>query len=121
MVKHTQYSPISADPQHRHTHKQTHLTGLTKDPSLKSMGQLLQLLAPQQSMAEAYTFDVPAKVATGLDAVTLFASSAAKDGLIVFCNLNPAAQVCVYACVCVCASLCVTCVRACVCALKSLQ
>ena len=54
---------------------------------------MLQLLTPSHSMADAYTFDVPSNVRTGLDAVTLFASSAAKDGLIVFCNLNPASQV----------------------------
>ncbi|KAJ9507154.1 hypothetical protein QJQ45_004843 [Haematococcus lacustris] len=32
-------------------------------------------------------------VRTGLDAVKLFASSAAKPGLLVFCNLNPACEV----------------------------
>lgn len=37
---------------------------------------------------------VPPSVRTGLDAVSLFASSAAKPGLIVFANLNPAAKVC---------------------------
>jgi hypothetical protein len=64
-----------------------------KEPAPRSLAELLQLLAPQHSMAESYTFDVPASVATGLDAVILFASSAAKDGLIVFCNLNPEAKV----------------------------
>lgn len=57
------------------------------------MTQTMLLLAPQLSQAEAHNFDVPPHVKTGMDAVKLFASSAAKEGLIVFCNLNPQAKV----------------------------
>ncbi|KXZ44406.1 hypothetical protein GPECTOR_68g377 [Gonium pectorale] len=41
------------------------------------------------SMADAYDYNVPAGVRTGEDAVRLFSSSAAKAGLIIYCNLNP--------------------------------
>jgi len=58
-----------------------------------SLPEMLGLLSPDFSMAEAYTFDVPPHVRTGVDAVRLFASSAAKDGLMVFCDLNPLAPV----------------------------
>ena len=39
------------------------------------------------SMQGAYAFDVPKEVRTGIDAVKLFSSSAAKPGLLVYCNL----------------------------------
>ena len=47
----------------------------------------------QLSHAEAYTFETPPGVVTGDDAVKLFTSSEAKDGLIIFANLNPESEV----------------------------
>lgn len=59
----------------------------------RTLTETMLLLAPQFSMSEAYTFDTPSGVKTGMDAVRLFTSSAAKGGLILFCNLNPKAEV----------------------------
>eukprot|EP00955_Chlamydomonas_euryale_P029096 306662-Chlamydomonas_euryale.AAC.6 len=59
------------------------------DGALGVSAQVLRTML-RGSRSEEYTFDVPAGVSTGDDAVRLFASSGAKAGLIVFCNLNPA-------------------------------
>ncbi|GAX79832.1 hypothetical protein CEUSTIGMA_g7272.t1 [Chlamydomonas eustigma] len=59
-------------------------------PTSKFLEALAAAL-PHASFAEAYTFDVPEDIKTGEQAVRLFSSSAAKAGLVVFCNINPEA------------------------------
>ncbi len=59
----------------------------------RTAGEALLRLWGAFSQEEVYSFDVPPGVRTGLDAVKLFSSSAAKPGLIIFCGLNPAATV----------------------------
>ncbi|KAG1670008.1 hypothetical protein FOA52_011164 [Chlamydomonas sp. UWO 241] len=54
-----------------------------------TFAELLLRVLPHATRADEYTFDVPADVVTGEDAVKLFASSRAKPGLIVLANLNP--------------------------------
>lgn len=71
--------------------------------NLGSMSQTMLLLTANRSQEDIHNYEVPPTVKTGLDAVKLFASSAAKDGLIVFCNLNPASTVGMHVlCMCDC-------------------
>ena len=53
------------------------------------MGDAIRGMGPELTRAEEYTFDTPEHIKTGEDAVKLFSCSAAKQGLIIYCNLNP--------------------------------
>eukprot|EP00798_Chlamydomonas_sp_ICE-L_P030125 gene30125-35105_t len=49
-------------------------------------------LLPQLTHADEFSFDTPPDIKTGEQAVQLFSSSGAKEGLILCCNLNPDAE-----------------------------
>ncbi|GFR50873.1 hypothetical protein Agub_g13161, partial [Astrephomene gubernaculifera] len=69
-----------------------HLNGSAPGASVEAPPQGPFMMPPVDvSMSDAYNYNVPADVRTGEDAVRLFSSSAAKGGLIIYCNLNPQA------------------------------